>query len=78
MRFFQQRIFLNKIFCIITTRVRKIFAIKSLQESIMYIFGEQKGTFVNGNSILAGKDMEIFSGDRILFADVGYECYNSL
>lgn len=36
------------------------------------------GTFVNGTAIEPGTDVEIFSGDRILFADVGYECYNSL
>lgn len=36
------------------------------------------GTFVNGVSIEPGQDVEIFSGDRILFADVGYECYNSV
>ena len=36
------------------------------------------GTFVNGESVLPGKDVEIFPGDRILFADVEYECYNSL
>lgn len=36
------------------------------------------GTFVNGVAIEPGKDVEIFAGDRILFADVGYECYNSL
>ncbi len=35
------------------------------------------GTFVNGNEVLPGEDVEIFPGDRILFADVGYECYNS-
>ena len=36
------------------------------------------GTFVNETAIEAGKEVEIFAGDRILFADVGYECYNSL
>ena len=36
------------------------------------------GTFVNEIAIAPGKEMEIFAGDRILFADVGYECYNSL
>lgn len=36
------------------------------------------GTFVNDIAIEPGKDVEIFAGDRILFADVGYECYNSL
>ena len=36
------------------------------------------GTFVNGILLEPGKDVEIFPGDRILFADVGYECYNSL
>ena len=36
------------------------------------------GTFVNGVAIEPGIDVEIFPGDRILFADVGYECYNSL
>lgn len=36
------------------------------------------GTFVNEIAIEPGKEVEIFSGDRILFADVGYECYNSL
>lgn len=36
------------------------------------------GTFVNGAAIEPGSDVEIFAGDRILFADVGYECYNSL
>lgn len=35
------------------------------------------GTFVNGETVLPGKEMEIFAGDRILFADVEYECYNS-
>lgn len=36
------------------------------------------GTFVNDIALAPGKDVEIFTGDRILFADVGYECYNSL
>ncbi len=36
------------------------------------------GTFVNGIAIDPGKEVEIFVGDRIMFADVGYECYNSL
>lgn len=36
------------------------------------------GTFVNGVAIAPGEDVEIFPGDRIMFADVGYECYNSL
>lgn len=36
------------------------------------------GTYVNGESIPPGKDVEICAGDRILFADVEYECYNSL
>ena len=36
------------------------------------------GTFVNGIALNPGEDVEIFAGDRILFADVGYECYNSL
>ena len=36
------------------------------------------GTFVNGIALEPGEDVEIFPGDRILFADVGYECYNSL
>lgn len=36
------------------------------------------GTFVNEQTIEPGKEVEIFAGDRILFADVGYECYNSL
>ncbi len=36
------------------------------------------GTYVNGVCIAPGIDVEIFPGDRILFADVGYECYNSL
>ena len=36
------------------------------------------GTYVNGESIPPGEDIEIFPGDRILFADVEYECYNSL
>ena len=36
------------------------------------------GTFVNGVQIQPGEEVEIFQGDRILFADVGYECYNSL
>lgn len=36
------------------------------------------GTFVNGEVIEPGEEVEIFVGDRILFADVEYECYNSL
>ena len=36
------------------------------------------GTFVNGTAVAPGVDVEIFAGDRIMFADVGYECYNSL
>lgn len=36
------------------------------------------GTYVNGATIEPGQEVEIFPGDRILFADVGYECYNSL
>lgn len=36
------------------------------------------GTFVNETAIAPGKEVEIFAGDRIMFADVGYECYNSL
>jgi hypothetical protein len=36
------------------------------------------GTFLNGIAVEPGREMEILPGDRILFADVGYECYNSL
>lgn len=36
------------------------------------------GTFVNSVALAPGKEVEIFQGDRILFADVGYECYNNL
>ena len=36
------------------------------------------GVCVNGRSIEPGTEVEIFAGDRILFADVEYECYNSL
>lgn len=36
------------------------------------------GVCVNGKSIEPGTEVEIFAGDRILFADVEYECYNSL
>lgn len=36
------------------------------------------GTFVNSVALAPGKEVEIFPGDRILFADVGYECYNNL
>ncbi len=36
------------------------------------------GTFVNGKVVEPGEEVEIFAGDRILFADVEYECYNSL
>lgn len=36
------------------------------------------GTCVNGVALDAGEEVEIFQGDRILFADVEYECYNSL
>ena len=36
------------------------------------------GTFVNELNIEPGKEVEIFAGDCILFADVGYECYNSI
>lgn len=36
------------------------------------------GTFVNSVPLAPGKEVEIFPGDRILFADVGYECYNNL
>lgn len=36
------------------------------------------GTFVNGVAVAPGEEVEIFPGDRIMFADVGYECYNSL
>lgn len=36
------------------------------------------GTYVNGRAIEPGEEAEIFEGDRILFADVGYECYNNL
>ena len=36
------------------------------------------GVCVNGRSVAPGTEVEIFAGDRILFADVEYECYNSL
>lgn len=36
------------------------------------------GTYINGIAVKAGCETEIFAGDSILFADVGYECYNSL
>ena len=36
------------------------------------------GTFVNGKLVEPGMEVEIFPGDRIIFADVEYECYNSL
>ena len=47
-------------------------------EIILEDLGSTNGTFVNETAIEAGKEVEIFAGDRILFADVGYECYNSL
>ncbi len=34
------------------------------------------GTFVNAVPVEPGTEVEILPGDRILFADVGYECYN--
>lgn len=51
-----------------------------VKEGKLYIAdaNSTNGTFVNGKALEPGIDAEIFSGDRVLFADVGYECYNSL
>lgn len=51
-----------------------------VKEGRLYIAdaNSTNGTFVNGKALEPGTDVEIFQGDRILFADVGYECYNSL
>lgn len=51
-----------------------------VKEGKLYIAdaNSTNGTFVNGKALEPGMDVEIFPGDRILFADVGYECYNSL
>lgn len=51
-----------------------------LSEGRLYVSdaNSTNGTFVNGESLTPGKETEIFPGDRILFADVEYECYNSL
>ena len=51
-----------------------------VKESRLFIAdaNSTNGTFVNGIALQPGEDVEIFPGDRILFADVGYECYNSL
>lgn len=40
--------------------------------------GSTNGTYVNGKLVEPDMEVEIFPGDRIVFADVEYECYNSL
>ena len=51
-----------------------------IKQERLYIadMNSTNGTYVNGTAIEPGEEVEIFEGDRILFADVGYECYNSL
>lgn len=51
-----------------------------IRQKRLYIadMNSTNGTYVNGTAIEPGEEIEIFEGDRILFADVGYECYNSL
>lgn len=51
-----------------------------IREGHLYVTdaNSTNGTFVNGVAVEPGQEIEIFVGDRILFADVGYECYNSL
>lgn len=60
--------------------VSRIHSRLAVREGRLFISdaNSTNGTFVNGVAIEPGKDVEIFAGDRILFADVGYECYNSL
>ena len=60
--------------------VSRIHSRLFLEDHRLYISdaNSTNGTLVNGVAIEAGKQVEIFPGDRILFADVGYECYNSL
>lgn len=60
--------------------VSRIHCRLSLREERLFIADSNStnGTFVNGRPVNPGEEVEIFAGDRILFADVEYECYNSL
>lgn len=60
--------------------ISRIHSRFSVRENRLYIAdaNSTNGTFVNDIALAPGKEVEIFQGDRILFADVGYECYNNL
>ena len=60
--------------------ISRIHSRLTIREERLFIAdaNSTNGTFVNGIQIPPGEEVEIFPGDRILFADVGYECYNSL
>lgn len=47
-----------------------------VKEERLYIAdaNSTNGTYVNGEALPPGTDTEIFAGDRVMFADVGYEC----
>lgn len=66
--------------CIDKETISRIHSRMFVKNGSLYIAdaNSTNGTFVNGESIPPGKEVEIFQGDRILFADVEYECYNSL
>lgn len=60
--------------------ISRIHSRLTVEEGRLYVAdaNSTNGTFVNGRAIEPGETVEIFDGDRILFADVEYECYNSL
>lgn len=59
----------SRIHCHLTVREERLF----LSDA-----NSTNGTYVNGKLVEPGEEVEIFPGDRIVFADVEYECYNSL
>jgi hypothetical protein len=65
--------------CIQRNTISRIHSRLWVREGRLFISdaNSTNGTFVNGMAVHPGEEVEIFSGDRILFADVGYECYNS-
>lgn len=65
--------------CIKRETISRIHSRLYVKEDRLYIAdaNSTNGTYVNGKVLQPGMDTEIFAGDRVMFADVGYECYNS-
>lgn len=62
--------------CIERETISRIHSRLYVKEERLYIAdaNSTNGTYVNGEALSPGTDTEIFAGDRVMFADVGYEC----